>query len=291
MRREELKEEATHGSASFPLACYGNEDKPLFVKLHWHDETEIVFLEKGRFTVDINMKKYNIDAPAFMFVNSGDIHSITGKEGNSESAVVFNLNMLSFEYFDEVQYRIIRPLIEKRIQFPKFIFPGDDILTAIEKIYRKIISESECNELSSYIRVKSYIYQLIAILYENEKFHYSDEVIEDDIYKIANIKKVLSYIHENYGQKISVEDMAKLLEMNPQYFCRYFKKLTGKTSTEYVNEIRIEKASELLARTERKIIDIAMYCGYENMGYFIKRFKEQKHISPSEYRNQTKKSK
>ena len=50
--------------------------------------------------------------------------------------------------------------------------------------------------------------------------------------------------------------------MNTQYFCRYLKKLLGKTLTEYINEIRIEKASEYLAETNYKIIDIAVSCGY-----------------------------
>lgn len=292
MEREQLKEEVTHGNVSFPLACYKwNANKQIFVKLHWHDETELVFFQKGKFIVDINMKKYKIDAPAFMFITSGDIHSIIGEERVRESAVVFDLKMLSFEYFDGIQYHIIRPLLEKKIQFPKFVFSKDSIFIEMGKIYRKIIKESRCEELSSCIRVKSYIYQLIALLYENKKFYYSDDIKEEDNYKIANVKKILTYIHDNYSQKITTNDMAKLVGMNSQYFCRYFKKLIGKTPTGYINEIRIERASEYLLQTEMKIIDIAMACGYENMGYFIKRFREYKHMSPSEYLKKIKKSK
>ncbi|WP_242834222.1 hypothetical protein [Clostridium pasteurianum] len=57
MEMEELKEEVTHGNVSFPLACYKwNANKQFLVKLHWHDETELVFFQKGKFIVDINMK-------------------------------------------------------------------------------------------------------------------------------------------------------------------------------------------------------------------------------------------
>lgn len=292
MHRKDLKEGVKHGNISFPLACYKwNCNKEFLVKLHWHDEAELVFFQKGQFFVNINMKEYKITAPAFMFINSGDIHSIISGENCQETAVVFNLNMLSFEHFDGIQYHIIRPLIEKKIQFPQFILSKDDILTDIKKIYMKIIKESKHSKLSSFLLVKSYIYQLIALLYESKKFCYFDDVKEEDNYKIANIKKILSYIQHNFSKKISTNDMAKLLGMNPQYFCRYFKKLAGKTSTEYINEIRIEKASELLSETERKILDISLSCGYDNIGYFIKRFKEIKYITPSEYRNQIKKSK
>lgn len=64
--------------------------------------------------------------------------------------------------------------------------------------------------------------------------------------------------------------------MNEQYFCRYFKKNIGKTITEYINVIRVEKAATALAETEDKIIDIASACGFDNIGYFIRRFKRRR---------------
>ena len=72
--------------------------------------------------------------------------------------------------------------------------------------------------------------------------------------------------------------------MNEQYFCRYFKKNIGKTITEYINVIRVEKAATALAETEDKIIDIA----FDNIGYFIRRFKKEKGMTPSEYRKKSK---
>ena len=76
--------------------------------------------------------------------------------------------------------------------------------------------------------------------------------------------------------------------MNEQYFCRYFKKNIGKTITEYINVIRVEKAATALAETEDKIIDIAAACGFDNTGYFIRRFKKEKGMTPSEYRKKSK---
>lgn len=289
MEKEELKENVMHGTVSFPLANYRwDKDTQFFVKLHWHNETELVFFKTGLFNVNLNMKEYKIIAPAFMFINSGDIHSIVSEEGCRESAIVFDLKMLSFEYFDGIQYKIIRPLLEGKMQFPQFVFEKDKIWQDIKKLYESIMYEANNKELASYMKVKSYLYQLIACLYENNSFINADNIEENDIYKIKNVKKVLTFIHNNYSEKISLNKMSDLVGMNTQYFCRYFKKLIGKTLTEYINEIRIEKAAECLIETEDKIIDIAISCGYENIGYFIKRFREQKHMSPSEYRRQTK---
>ncbi|WP_195988081.1 helix-turn-helix domain-containing protein [Clostridium sp. D53t1_180928_C8] len=284
-----LKEDINHGTVRFPLACYKWKRNGTFlVNFHWHDEMELVYFKKGKFTVHINMMKYEIEAPAFMFITSGDTHYIIGEEVCEESALVFDLKMLSFEYFDGIQYEIIRPLIEQKIYFPPLINNDDSIWNELVNIYNKIIKEADKEGLTRFIRVKSYLYELIALLYENNKFNYLEKKDKANDYKIDNVKKVLRYIHDNYKQKIYLDDMSKLLGMNTQYFCRYFKKLVGKTPTEYINDVRIEKAKELLAESDDKIIDIAIACGYDNIGYFIKRFEEQKHMSPSQYRKQIK---
>jgi len=79
-----------------------------------------------------------------------------------------------------------------------------------------------------------------------------------------------------------------LRSYNPQYFCRYFKKNIGKTITEYINDVRIEKAAQALAETNDKIIDIAQNCGYENVSYFIRRFRRTKGMTPVQYREMSK---
>lgn len=289
--REQLKEDIIHGTVLFPLASYNWSDRGEFVvNLHWHDEMEIVFFQQGNFVVHINMEKYIIDKPAFMFISSGDIHSIVGEPNCRESAIVFDLKMLSFEYFDGIQYEIIRPLLEKKISMPTIIYEDDIIWQELLRSYNGVIEELEHEGLGSFIRIKSHIYNIIAAFYDNNKFIDFQEISDSSTYKIDNIKRVLTYIHNHYNEKIYIEDLSELLNMNTQYFSRYFKRLVGKTPTDYICEVRIEKAKELLIESNEKIIDIAMECGFDNVGYFIKRFKEYKHVSPSAYRK-IKKSK
>lgn len=280
-----LKEDAVHGTIKFPLAVYRHEGEGEFVvKLHWHDETEIIFLKRGRFRVDMNMHTYALTAPALLFVGSGDIHAILGEDGCLESAVVFDMKMLSFEHYDEVQYQILRPLLDKTMQFPALLTPKEAAWEELIMLYGQVLAGAEEKTPAAGMRVKANLLQMLACLYEQ---HYFNNMEQADLHasrRIEDAKKVLGYIQNHYHERITNQDMAGILQMNEQYFCRYFKKIMGKTPTDYINEVRIEKAAEYLRRTDRKIVDIAMDCGYENMGYFIKRFRRQKGSSPSKYR-------
>lgn len=69
-------------------------------------------------------------------------------------------------------------------------------------------------------------------------------------YKLHVLKQVVTYIQEHYSEKIYIQELADEVNMNPQYFCRFFKSMTGKKPTDYINHHRIEKAINLLLTTD-----------------------------------------
>lgn len=289
MAEKNLKENTVHGSTAYPFAVYefsGTEKG--HVDLHWHKESEIIYLKKGTFSLSINMKDYEVNAPALIIIGSGEIHSVSLNKENLESAVVFDLEMLSFENYDGIQYKIIRPLLEKTLCFPQFIFPEYEVWDEVKALYENLACEGKKKTLSAYLKIKASLYQMMACLYEHDYLRNVREVNENDADRIDVMKRVLTYIRNDYGKKLTIEDIASVAGMNPQYFCRYFKRITGKTVTGYINDVRLGQAEKALLDTDEKVIEIAGSCGYDNMGYFIRRFRQNYGMSPSEYRKKSK---
>ena len=98
------------------------------------------------------------------------------------------------------------------------------------------------------------------------------------------INKVLLYINDNYGENLRLKDLAEKFYINTAYLGQLFKKETGSSFSRYLNEIRIEKAKELLRRTDLHIYQIAERVGYGNSDYFIIKFKEFEGCTPLEYK-------
>lgn len=93
------------------------------------------------------------------------------------------------------------------------------------------------------------------------------------------------YIHENYANdKLSLNMVAKQVNVSPNYFSRIFSRETGCTFTEYLTKIRMEKAKERLMCTNHKATEIAYEVGYKDSHYFSYLFKKTVGCTPREYR-------
>lgn len=87
------------------------------------------------------------------------------------------------------------------------------------------------------------------------------------------IRKIFEYTFSNYNNKITIENVAKLLNMTRPSFCRYFKSKTHKTYVRFLMEVRIGFACRLLIEDEKNVSEISYDCGYNNISHFIHQFK------------------
>lgn len=92
------------------------------------------------------------------------------------------------------------------------------------------------------------------------------------------------YIKENYARRLSLSEVAGAVDLNTSYFSNFFKQQTGKKYSEYLLDVRMNHAVELLEDPRTKIYEIGMLVGYDDVVTFGRAFKKKFEMSPSEYR-------
>lgn len=100
---------------------------------------------------------------------------------------------------------------------------------------------------------------------------------------LTSIKNVLAFIAENYPNRVTLDEMAKIAGMNSRYFCRYFRSMTERTPIDYLNYYRIECACEMLSTRNISIKETAISCGFNDESYFIKTFHKYKGVTPKQF--------
>ncbi|RQN09167.1 helix-turn-helix domain-containing protein [Clostridium butyricum] len=117
----------------------------------------------------------------------------------------------------------------------------------------------------------------------------SDDIIREKLIGSKEINTVLNpvltYISENYNERITLESVSKACNLSIFYLSKLFKKNTGMNFIDYINLYKIEKAKQLLENTDMSIINISISLGYDESGYFSKIFKKTVGVTPSVYRN------
>ncbi|MBZ5856002.1 AraC family transcriptional regulator [Flavihumibacter profundi] len=104
------------------------------------------------------------------------------------------------------------------------------------------------------------------------------------------IKKVFDYTFSHYAERIQIDDVASLLNMTPQSFCRYFKQKTGKTYVQFLMEVRIGYACRLLTEDEKNVAEICYDCGYNNISHFNHQFKMITATTPLGYKKNSRRT-
>lgn len=110
---------------------------------------------------------------------------------------------------------------------------------------------------------------------------------ERSVYSVDDIiEKIKIYIQRNYQKDLTQEYISYLFYMNRSYLSTLFKAKTGEKFIDYLNNVRINKAKELLEKSDRKMYQIAKAVGYDNVKYFFRIFKKKTGMTPEQYRIQ-----
>lgn len=161
---------------------------------------------------------------------------------------------------------------------------------AIKKVYSQLDTLSQVTDRFYAVQ------QFLAILYELSRSEGSRTLASSSYAKVGvaddsrRVLKVKNYISKNYMDEIRLATLADIAGMSPSAFSRFFKLHTGRNLSDYIIDIRLGYASRKLVDTARSISEISFECGFNNLSNFNRIFKRKKGCSPSEFRENYRKT-
>ncbi|WP_411766039.1 AraC family transcriptional regulator [Winogradskyella sp. A3E31] len=263
--------------------AYIGENKPFW---HFHPEIELVYVNKGQGKRHIGNHISYFNNSQLLLIGSNLPHNgFTDRLtiNGSETIVQFKPEFLGEHFFDIPEMDAINKLLERSKNGLLFgVKTKNKIGQKIEKLaekegFKKILILLEV----LHVLAKSKDYTLL----NTDGFSFEAEPQDS-----AKIDIIYKYVNKNFTEHITLDEIADKVSMTVPAFCRYFKRVTGKTFTKLVNEYRVVHATKLLSESQMNITDICFECGFNNFSHFNKIFKEITGKSASKYRKELKKS-
>ena len=270
MQSLEYYEQKIISDSEFPVQMFVNDvgKKVWYFNQHWHEHIELHYVLEGRTTLRLGQRE------------------IPAREGN---LVVVNSNELHAGYCDGTHMRVLviifdmgdfyKELADKNVIFQSLV-ERDETIDAIMSAIQKEYSEQR---IGYRLICKGELLHLIVHLARE----YAAEVLterESDSRKrrLERLNTVLDYIQSNYTKQISNRELADIIHLSEDRFNHLFKESMDMPPLQYINEIRIKKAMNLLKRKEGTVVEIADSVGFTDYNHFGRQFRRYYGCAPSE---------
>ncbi len=241
---------------------------------HFHNEIEMVFVEKGQLMCNLRDKKIIVKENEILFINKHVIHSLSYLNTVSK----FTYLQIDIDPYADACFK------KEYLYFcPHTKEAGvEGKNSSVFHVFSEIENEIKNTACGNEIYIRGSIYQLVAIMLREGFLAMPNEPrLEAALEKIM---PALEFTEKNFQTKIELDTVSEFCKMDRFNFCKSFKKATGTTFVSYLNDRRIKYAEVLLMNTADTITEIAFACGFASLQYFNRIFYKYRGLSPSSYR-------
>lgn len=243
---------------------------------HWHNFCEVTYVQKGQGKYFVNGRQYELKEGDLIIFNNTEPHGwLVESETMSLLVMVFSMDMIA-----SLESDYLRPFIERGSNFRNKISKEEIAVNEIYEMMKETLLEYVGKKEGSKLLI---IADLLRILTFLIRYYQKDEKTISKVENLAEKKKAmkrfekaLAYINSHYTQKITLNEVATVVKMSENYFSAYFKKVAGCSFIDYVTELRLKKATELMNTTELNMNEIAIQAGFHNMSNFYRMYKKHR---------------
>ncbi len=243
---------------------------------HIHKEIEMLYIVSGSSKITVSDKIITAHTGDLIFVNPMEVHSIVVNKGGG----AYTHHCICFDSEVIADKSLAKDLLDGKICTQNLFPAGNHLTETLIKhfitLFYAVKTESKTLAFDTSVCVSQIFTELIK---ENKLL--KNPLPEK---KLTFTKKVLDYLTLHYHEDISSKSVAEALFYTQSYFCRAFKANFGIPFSYYLNMFRILSAKNKLKDKNKKIIDVAIECGFSSPTYFTRCFKKSVGFSPAEYR-------
>ena len=251
---------------------------------HFHPELELVYVNKGQGKTHIGNHLSYFNNSQLILIGSNLPHNGFADRltaSGTETIIQFTSDFLGSEFLSIPEMASIVSLFDRAKKGIRFkIEAKQKIGPKIEKL----LVHDGLKRVLKFLEILNYL----ATTNDYTLLNADGFAFETEPQDSAKIDIIFKHVNINFQKHISLDEIADKVSMTVPAFCRYFKKVTGKTFTQLVNEYRVVHATKLLNESQMSISDICFECGFNNFSHFNKQFNDITGKSASQYRKEIK---
>lgn len=270
MHNQDLYERKIISNKEFPVALHINDvrQKLWYFPPHWHEHIELHYILEGYTLIKLGQKEIHARKGDLVVANANELHAgyCDGRPFKA-LVIIFELESFSKELAD--WNIVLEPLIQ-----------GDsEVVEIMDIIYREFCQEG----LGYTLCIKGALLRLIAYLVRNYTAAVLTETESDKRKKrLERLNTVIEYIGENYTEPISNGELAELIHLSEDRFNHLFKESMGMSPLQYINELRLKKAKNLLKRRQDSVAEVAAAVGFTDYNHFGRMFRRYYGCAPTD---------
>jgi AraC-like DNA-binding protein/mannose-6-phosphate isomerase-like protein (cupin superfamily) len=273
----------------FKFIRYNRQD--LRQQLHKHDYIQIAYVMKGVCCHRFRGKSLTVGKGDIFIIPPGIEHSLNAFEGKEFEIVLVDFmpvlvhdELKSFSDSIAWYTRDHRQEDDSSEALLPWLHISKDKQLLVEHLLMDIQDEFENKEVGYEFSTRINLMKLLIIIDRESrkapKRHSTNPVRLNQ----RPFGSVIKYICDNYSEDIPLEKAAELVNMTPAYFSHAFKKESGQSFVEFVHEVRIERAMELIRHDVHTMTQVCFQVGFRHLSHFIRTFKKRTGLTPTEYK-------
>ena len=243
-------------------------------ELLWHREPELVYVTKGSAECIVNGEELTLEEGGFVLLNSEDVHLVrpVGESSCSLLSMIFSLEYIKL-FRNSVDGILFDLESDKEVK--------QKINSLLGDIAKSFENKSSYNSLLQIAYVNHIYYLMLEHCVCYKRLPASSGLPKRDF---SYAKTAISYINENYTREITLDEISMIVNLSPSYFSKYFKKVTQISYSEYLANLRLEKAIQDMLENNTSVSAAALRNGFANVKSFITQCKKVYKCTPAQYK-------